>query len=86
MRTSRPAMGEEGTTQRPGSGLWTTTPRSASVRIVISMCGMLGSVAPVCRSRSPWANRGAASSRPETNWLEADASMAISPPGTSPVP
>ncbi len=54
--------------------------------MVMSMCGMLGRRSPVCRSRSPFVNRGAASSSPDTNWLEADASISSSPPSTSPVP
>ena len=41
----------------------------------MSMCGMLGRRAPAWTRCSPTSNRGAASSRPETNWLEALASI-----------
>ena len=43
-------------------------PRPRAARsTVISMCGRLGSVAPVCRTVSPSGIRAPASSRPETN-------------------
>jgi hypothetical protein len=74
------------TTHTPGSGDSTTTPRAASVWIVISMCGWLGTRSPECLSTRPWSKRLAESSRPDTNWLELEASMTISPPPTRPVP
>ena len=43
--------------------------------IVMSMCGMLGSRSPRWTRCSPTSKRGAASSRPETNWLDALASI-----------
>ena len=86
MSTSRAAMGPGATTQTPSSGLETVTPRASRAAIVISMCGIDGRRSPVCRRVSPSAKRGAASRRPETNWLDALASIATSPPRTAPEP
>ena len=54
--------------------------------IVMSMCGMLGSRSPRWMRCRPTSKRGAASSRPETNWLDALASTTTSPPRTCPWP
>ncbi len=50
------------------------------------MCGTDGRVLPTCRSVSPRSYRAAASSRPETNWDDAEASTSTEPPPTRPVP
>ena len=56
-----------GTTHSPGAGRSTCTPLWASDSIVISMWGMLGRRSPRWMRCRPTSNRGAASSRPETN-------------------
>ena len=47
---------------------------------------MLGSVSPIWRTVIPWANRGAASNKPETNWDDAEASISTMPPMGEPLP
>ena len=84
--TSPPAIGPGSTRHRPGVWSSTLTPRSRSVATVMSMCGRLGSAPPTCRSVSPSANRGAASSRAETNWEDPEASTDTSDPLIAPVP
>ena len=86
MSTSAPWIGPGATIHSPTAGLCTVTPRRASVAMVISMCGRLGRRSPEWRRCRPCPKRGAASSRPETNWLDVDASMVISPPTSVPVP
>ena len=80
MSTSTARIGPGSTFQRPGSGLATSMPRAARVAIVISMCGRLGRRSPTWRRSRPRSNRGAESSRPDTNWLDADASISSGPP------
>ena len=58
----------------------TTTPAWASMSIVMSMWGLLGTDSPVWTMRTPSAKRAPTSSSPETNWLEPEASMRTSPP------
>ena len=52
----------------------------------MSMCGMLGRRSPAWTRWRPTSKRGAASSRPDTNWLEADASIVTAPPRDVAVP
>ena len=53
---------------------------------VISTWGSEGTGLPSCRRSSPCSNRAPASSSPETNCEDADASMTTRPPRTVPVP
>ena len=87
MSTSMARIGPGCDDPPPGLGARRpSTPRAARVAIVISMCGRLGSRSPAWRRSRPRSNRGAESSRPDTNWLDADASISSSPPSTRPVP
>ena len=52
--------------------------------MVMAMCGIDGSRAPRCSIRIPSRRRAPTSSSPETNWLEADASIITRPPAGSP--
>ena len=85
-RTSRPAMAPGATRQMPGRESSTVTPAARSTATVISMCGSDGRVGPMWRTVRPCAYRAAASSRPETNWLEPDASTSTEPPVSPPRP
>ena len=81
-----PPIGPGSTRQTVGSGFETRTPRLARVSRVISMCGRDGRCSPSWRKVRPCSNLGALSSSPETNWLEALASITSSPPTTEPLP
>ena len=50
------------------------------------MCGSLGTGWPSWWTVTPSAYRAPASSRPDTNWLDADASIVTDPPRSPPVP
>ncbi len=52
----------------------------------MSMCGALGSRSPEWMRCRPTSKRGAASRRPETNWLDVLASIVTSPPRMCPRP
>ena len=78
--SSRPCTGPGWTTHRHGSGCSTRTPRLASMVQVMSMWGREGRAAPVCRRSIPCVQRGAASSRAETNWLDWAASISTTGP------
>ena len=64
----------------------TTTPTSRSASTVMTTCGALGIGGPTCSTTRPSSKRAAASSSPDTNWLDADASIRSVPPRTRPVP
>ena len=78
--TSRPRGSPGSTIQRSGSGSLISTPASRRTSIVISTCARLGTVSAVLLSSMPKGMTGAASRSPETNWLEALASMPRWPP------
>ena len=52
----------------------------------MAMCGAEGTRRPRWRTSTPLSKRGAASSRPDTSWEEADASRVTAPPASDPVP
>ena len=52
----------------------------------MAMCGADGARPPRCRISAPLSKRGAASSSPDTNWEEAEASRVTAPPGSDPLP
>ncbi len=64
----------------------TPAPAARSICTVIRTCGADGIGGPTWRTTTPRSKSGAASSRPETSWLDADASSTTSPPVTRPVP
>jgi hypothetical protein len=86
MSQARPVNRPGSTTQTSGVPSSTAAPAARSISTVIRRCGALGTGGPQWRTTIPRSNRGAASSSPETNWLDADASMTISPPRTAPDP
>ena len=68
-----------------GLGVLDRRPRARRARRSSSRCAAGSAGARRCgAASSPRAKRGAASSSPDTNWLEADASIASSPPSTAP--
>ena len=72
-----PVVGAESSTATP-------TPRSTAT--VMLMWSRLGTGLPACSRCRPSVKRAPTSSRAETNWEEALASMTRCPPRTSPVP
>ncbi|CAB4591043.1 unannotated protein [freshwater metagenome] len=86
MSMSIPEIGPGSTRQTPCSGSVTVTPRARRQATVISMWGIEGRCSPVCLSVRPLVNRAPARSNPETNWLDCEASIEMSPPSTRPVP
>src|SRR5262249_54845681 len=83
---SRAEIGPGSTCHGPAPGPPTRTPCARSIRTVISMCGSDGTGLPPLCTVTPWVNRAADSSRPDTNWEDADASIVTSPPGNPPRP
>ena len=69
---TRPACGRAGRGAPPTAA---RTPRRRSASIVMSMWGREGRRAPRCSTSSPSSNRAPDSRSPDTNWLDADASM-----------
>ena len=59
-----------------GSASSTTTPTSRSASTVMTTCGVLGIGEPDVLEDEPLVKRAPASSSPETNWLDAEASIA----------
>ena len=79
-------IGPGDTTQVSSSGWATWTPRARSHSTVMSIWRWLGtSPSPSWRSVSPRGNRAAASSSPDTNWLDPVASTVAEPPRMGPV-
>ena len=64
----------------------TAMPAARRTSTVMAMCGLEGTGGPTCRRSRPRSMRGAARSRAETNWEEAEASISTLPPSTEPVP
>ena len=64
----------------------TSAPAPRSICTVMAMCGAEGTRRPRWRISTPLSKRGAASSRPETNCEDADASRVTAPPASDPVP
>ena len=64
----------------------TSAPAPRSICTVMAMCGAEGTRRPRWRTSTPLSKRGAASSRPETNCEDADASRVTAPPASDPVP
>ena len=75
MFQARPASRPGSTDQTSGTESSTPAPAARSISTVIRRCGALGTGGPTWRTTTPRSNSGAASSSPETSWLEADASM-----------
>ena len=86
IRQVRPLIGPAGTVHSLARLVSTVTPASASMAMVISICGMLGSFPPVWRTVIPLLNRAPASSKPETNWEDPEASISTVPPVGVPTP
>ena len=82
----RPDSRPGSTTQTSRVASSTAAPAACSIWTVIRRCGADGTGGPTCRTTIPRSNAAPASSSPETNWLDADASRVTSPPGTRPVP
>lgn len=87
---SRPSSADGATRQTSGSppvsGSSTWAPTARSISTVIRMCGIDGRAEPTWRTSTPWLNRGAESSRAETNCEEAEASIRTGPPSSAPAP
>ena len=89
IRRSKARIGPGETTQWFGTESSTATPTPRSTATVMLMWSRLGTGLPTCSCVSRWSpsvKRAPASSRAETNWDEALASMTRWPPRTSPVP
>ena len=82
----RPVSGPGSTAQTSGVLSSTAAPAARSICTVIRRCGADGTGGPTWRTTTPRSKRGAASSSPETSWLDAEASMTTSPPVTRPAP
>ena len=82
----RAATGPGRTCQRFGVASSTSTPAWRSIATVMAMCGADGSAAPTCCTVRPSVNDAPASSRPETNCDDAEASISTAPPATDPAP
>src|ERR1700722_10895356 len=72
--------------QRFGVVSSTSTPAWRSMATVIAMCGADGSAWPTCCTVRPSVNDAPASSSPETNCDDAEASISTAPPATDPAP
>ncbi len=64
----------------------TSAPAARNICTVMAMCGAEGTRRPRWRISTPLSKRGAASSRPETNCEDPDASRVTAPPASDPVP